>query len=60
MVDGSGRMFTVLAVIFKAKCSGNHRTVYNNFGSIKIALQSSRTQRWPIIYKDVGLLLIGS
>jgi hypothetical protein len=45
--------------IQKAKCSGNHQPVRNNFSSVRIALQSSRRQRWPIVYKDVGLLLIG-
>ena len=60
MVDGSSRIFIILAVIFKAKYSSNHWTIYNNFGSVKIALQSFRIQRWLIIYKDVGLLLIGS
>ena len=30
--------FAILAVIFKAKYSGNHWPVRNNFGSIKIAL----------------------
>jgi len=43
MVDGSGGIFTVLAIIFKAKRSGKHQAVRNNFGSIRIALQSSRT-----------------
>jgi len=37
MVDGSGRMFTALAAIFKAKHSGNHQAVCNNFGSVGIA-----------------------
>jgi len=31
-------MFTILAVIFKAKRSGNHQAVCNNFSSIRIAL----------------------
>jgi hypothetical protein len=32
----------VLAVLQTAKCSGNHQPVRNNFGSVRIALQSSR------------------
>ena len=58
-ISGSGWMFTILVVIFGAKCSGNYRPVRNNFGSNGIALQSSRTWHWLIVYKDVGLLLIG-